>query len=202
MKKRKLKNMVLVRWVGNNSKDYDGKEHYIEKEKMIESESKVGDAVRIRWYGKIWNGILVSDRKDICEEPIKKGKKERSHCKSVKNKPKTKKEKDRGKNFTTSTPKKDKITDVLRSKQWRLLNNKGPAALTRSLVKAIFTNDELLNSSFGGKKGNMFDPERISRIRDTVNQEFSIPACICSTVWNECRTSVTQMLKHFRKDES
>lgn len=34
---------------------------------------------------------------------------------------------------------------------------------------------------------------------DTVNQVFNVPAPIMSTVWNECKTSTTQMFKHLRK---
>lgn len=62
-----------------------------------------------------------------------------------------------------------KKKDVLDSRQWRLLKEKGPAALTRCLTKALFTNEELLNSSFGGKKGTLLCPEKTALIKGTRN---------------------------------
>lgn len=63
------KDMVLVKWIGNDSIDYDGKEHYVERVKLLEKDAKPGDNVTIKWVRKLWNGVFVSSAK------FKKGKK-------------------------------------------------------------------------------------------------------------------------------
>lgn len=63
------KEMVLIKWINNNSIDYDGKEHYVPKEKLVQKNAKEGDMVSVKWVRKTWNGILLSIAK------FKKGKK-------------------------------------------------------------------------------------------------------------------------------
>ncbi|XP_063436031.1 serine/arginine repetitive matrix protein 2-like isoform X2 [Mytilus trossulus] len=74
MKTQKKNKMVLVRWQGNGSSDYDGKEHYVKKNSLVNQDTQVGEEVIVKWFSKKWKGVLIKDVKEgVLIKDVKEG---------------------------------------------------------------------------------------------------------------------------------
>nr|XP_034314078.1 uncharacterized protein LOC117684756 [Crassostrea gigas] len=104
-------------------------------------------------------------------------------------------------NFEDSTiPDTDEgIEDVLNSRNFKMMGNAGPSLMARSLVKRLYTGQELDAGYLSKEFGKKLDEIRMKKIKETILREFDIPGVLHRSVWKECTTSIVQMLKYNRK---
>nr|XP_034308729.1 muscle M-line assembly protein unc-89-like isoform X2 [Crassostrea gigas] len=104
-------------------------------------------------------------------------------------------------NFEDSTiPDTDEgIEDVLNSRNFKMMGNAGPSLMARSLVKRLYTGQELDAGYFSKEFGKKQDEIRMKKIKETILREFDVPGVLHRSVWKECTTSIVQMLKYNRK---
>ena len=102
---RGKKSMILVRWEGNNSLEYDGKEHFVYEEKLVNKNAQEGDRVAIKWTGRQWKGLLLKRQNLVKSKEPKEKRNKPKEPKEERNKSKEPKEKKDKKKRTTMKEK-------------------------------------------------------------------------------------------------
>ena len=152
--------MILIKWINNKSKDYDGKEHFIAKKFIIEKNVTVGDHVHVKWSGKkVWNGVVRSENTGS-ENESGTGKQARDEAKNTvetetkKEKNQTRKEKLTGKEKAAKLTGKEKASKLTgKEKVAKLTGKEKVAKLTGKEKAAKLTGKEKEKKSTGkGKK--------------------------------------------------
>lgn len=59
MAKKGNSNLVLVKWVGNNSKTFDGVQQRINKKYVVEENPHFLQEISVKWNHRIWKAVYM-----------------------------------------------------------------------------------------------------------------------------------------------